>query len=68
MTMDLTVSIRPASNGFIIHYSELINDLEVNAEFIALDLEEALDVIRDCYDQQETHDMSNILDETIPKD
>jgi hypothetical protein len=66
--MDLTVSIRPASNGFIIHYSELINDLEVNAEFIALDLEEALDVIRDCYDQQETHDMSNILDETIPKD
>jgi hypothetical protein len=67
MSLELSVSLRPASNGFVIHYCEVVNGLEVNAEFVALDLEEALDIIRDCYDQPEGHDMSNILDETIPK-
>ena len=64
---DLQVSVRHASNGFVIHYSEVVNGLEVNAEFVALDIEEALGIIYDCFDQEPSHDMSNILDETIPK-
>ena len=67
MPTDLQVSIRHASNGFVIHYSEVVNGLEVNAEFVALDIEEALGIIYDCFDQEPSHDMSNILDETIPK-
>jgi hypothetical protein len=63
----LEVSIRYASNGFVIHYCEVVNGLEVNAEFVALDLEEALGIIYECFDQEPTHDMSNIVDETIPK-
>lgn len=65
--MNLEVSIRHASNGFVIHYSEVVNGLEVDAEFVALDIEEALGIVYDCFDQEATHDMSNILDETIPK-
>lgn len=64
---DLQVSIRHASNGFVIHYSEVVNGLDVNAEFVALDIEEALGIIYDCFDQEPSHDMSNIVDETIPK-
>lgn len=67
MPTDLQVSVRHASNGFVIHYSEVVNGLEVNAEFVALDIEEALGIIYDCFDQEPSHDMSNILDETIPK-
>jgi hypothetical protein len=63
----LEVSIRHASNGFVIHYCEVVNGLEVDAEFVALDIEEALGIIYDCFDQEPTHDMSNIVDETIPK-
>jgi len=65
---DLQVSIRHAANGFVLHYSEVVNGMEVNAEFVALDIEEALGIIYDCFDQEPSHDMSNILDETIPKD
>jgi len=65
---DLQVSIRHAANGFVLHYSEVVNGMEVNAEFVALDIEEALGIIYDCFDQEPGHDMSNILDETIPKD
>lgn len=68
ISTDLQVSVRHASNGFVIHYSEVVNGLEVNAEFVALDIEEALGIIYDCFDQEPSHDMSNILDETIPKD
>lgn len=64
---DLQVSIRHASNGFVIHYSEVVNGLDVNAEFVALDIEEALGIIYDCFDQEPSRDMSNIVDETIPK-
>jgi hypothetical protein len=64
---DLQVSIRHATNGFVLHYSEVVNGLEVNAEFVALDIDEALGIIYDCFDQESSHDMSNILDETIPK-
>jgi len=67
-SLNLEVSIRHASNGFVIHYAELVNGMEVNAEFVALDIEEALGIIYDCFDQEPSHDMSNILDETIPKD
>ena len=65
--LDLQVSIRHAANGFVIHYSEVVKGLEVNAEFVALDIEEALGIIYDCFEQEDGHDMSNILDETIPK-
>ena len=67
MPTDLQVSIRHATNGFVIHYSEVVNGMEVNAEFVALDLEEALGIIYDCFEQEMGHDMSNILDEAIPK-
>jgi hypothetical protein len=66
-SLNLEVSIRHAANGFVIHYAELVNGMEVNAEFVALDIEEALGIIYDCFDQEPSHDMSNILDETIPK-
>lgn len=65
--LNLEVSIRHAANGFVIHYAEQVNGLEVNAEFVALDIEEALGIIYDCFDKEPSHDMSNILDETIPK-
>ena len=63
----LVVSIRHATNGFVLHYSEIVNGMEVDAEFVALDIEEALGIIYDCFDQEAGHDMSNILDETIPQ-
>jgi hypothetical protein len=62
------INLRLAANGFVIHYSEIVKGMEVEAEFVALDLEEALSIIHDCYTPQEHgHDMSNILDETIDK-
>jgi hypothetical protein len=67
LPLDLSVTIRHASNGFIIHYEEVVNGLDVSAEFVALDLEEALGIIYDCFDTPDSHDMSNILDETIPQ-
>lgn len=66
-SLNLQVSIRHASNGFVIHYSEVVNGLEVDAEFVAFDIEEALGIIHDCFDQEQSHDMSHILDETISK-
>ena len=67
-SLNLEVSIRHAANGFVLHYSEVVNGLEVNAEFVALDIEEALGIIYDCFDQEPSHDMSNILDEKLSKD
>lgn len=65
---DLSVSVRPAANGYVVHYQDYVNDMEVNAEFIAINIDEALNIVHDCLIVDEhTHDMSNILDETIPK-
>ncbi len=66
---DLKVTVTQVVNGYIVSYSEYVNDVETSAEFVALDLDEALEIVRDCYEQTiDGSDLSNVLDETIPKD
>lgn len=66
---DLKVTVTQVVNGYIVSYSEYVNGVETNAEFVALDLDEALEIVRDCYEQTiDGSDLSNVLDETIPKD
>lgn len=66
---DLKVTVTQVVNGYIVTYSEYVNDVETSAEFVALDLDEALEIVRDCYEQTiDGSDLSNVLDETIPKD
>ena len=69
MNESLVVNIRQASNGFIVQYEETHKGLEISAEFVALDLEEALDIIQDMFSQEQSRaDMSNILDTPIEQD
>ena len=69
MNESLNVNIRQASNGFIVQYEEIHKGLEISAEFVALDLEEALDIIQDMFSQEQSSaDMSNILDTPIEQD
>lgn len=67
--MTPTVTVYPATNGFIVRLIEEHNDLNVDAEFVALSLDEALEIVRECYEEylSEGYDMSHIADETIPK-
>jgi hypothetical protein len=69
MNESLVVNIRQASNGFIVQYEETHKGLEISAEFVALDLGEALDIIQDMFSQEQSSaDMSNILDTPIEQD
>jgi hypothetical protein len=67
--MTPTVTIYAATNGFIVRLVEKYNDIDVDAEFVALSLDEALEIVRECYSEyvSEGLDISNIVDETIPK-
>jgi hypothetical protein len=52
-----------------VQYEETHKGLEISAEFVALDLEEALDIIQDMFSQEQSSaDMSNILDTPIEQD
>jgi hypothetical protein len=68
MMTSIEVGIREVENGFIVSYFEQSDTITVTAELIALDLDEALAIVRDCYSPPDVHDMSNIIDETISKD
>lgn len=67
--MTPTVTIYAATNGFIVRLVEKYDDIDVDAEFVALSLDEALEIVRECYAEyvSEGLDISNIVDETIPK-
>jgi hypothetical protein len=67
--MTPTVTIYAATNGFIVRLVEKYDDIDVDAEFVALSLDEALEIVRECYEEyvSEGLDISNIVDETIPK-
>lgn len=69
MIQDNSIEIRPVANGYIVFYTEIKNNTEVCAEFIAVSLDEVLSIVRDLFSQEESFaNMSNILDETIPKE
>ena len=46
------VSINRAANGYIVFYKEHNKTSSVEAEFVALSLEEALDIIREIFSQE----------------
>lgn len=63
------VTINKAANGYIVFYKESNNITTVEAEFVAFDIEEALDIVRDIFKYDEsTVSMSHIVDEKIRKD
>lgn len=69
MPLEQHIEIRPAANGYVVFYSEIKNDRELNAEFVAISLEEVLNIIRDLLSQEESYNnLANILDETIPQE
>jgi predicted acetyltransferase len=69
MTVVDYVSINKAANGYIVFYKESNNVTSVEAEFVALDIEEALDIVREIFKYDETTvNMSHIVDEKIRKD
>jgi hypothetical protein len=69
MSLEQHIEIRPAANGYVVFYSEIKNDRELNAEFVAISLEEVLNIIRDLLSQEESYNnLANILDETIPQE
>ena len=69
MIQDMSVEIRPVANGYVVFYTELKNNTELAIEFVAVSLEEALSIAHDLFSQEESSaNMSNILDETIPKE
>jgi hypothetical protein len=69
MSLEQHIEIRPAANGYVVFYSEIKNDRELNAEFVAISLDEVLNIIRDLLSQEESYNnLVNILDETIPQE
>ena len=69
MIQDNSIEIRPVANGYVVFYTEIKNNIEVCAEFVAVSLEETLDIVHDLFSQEQSvADMSNIIDETIPKE
>ena len=69
MIQDNSIEIRPVANGYVVFYTEIKNNTEVCAEFVAVSLEETLDIVHDLFSQEQSiADMSNIVDETIPKE
>jgi len=66
---DSSIELRPVANGYVVFYTEIKNNTEVCAEFVAVSLDEALSIAHDLFSQEESAaNMSNILDETIPKE
>jgi hypothetical protein len=66
---DSSIEMRPVANGYVVFYTEIKNNVEVCAEFVAVSLDEALSIAHDLFSQEESAaNMSNILDETIPKE
>ena len=62
------IEIRPAANGYVVSYNELRNNIETTAEFVAMSIDEALDIVRDLFSQEESSiDLSNVVEETFPK-
>lgn len=69
MPLEQHIEIRPAANGYVVFYSEIKNDRELNVEFVAISLDEVLGIIRDLLSQEESYNnLANILDETIPQE
>jgi hypothetical protein len=69
MSLEQHIEIRPAANGYVVFYSEIKNDRELNIEFVAISLDEVLNIIRDLLSQEESYNnLANILDETIPQE
>jgi hypothetical protein len=69
MIQDMSVEIRPVANGYVVFYTEIKNNTELAIEFVAVSLEETLDIVHDLFSQEQSvADMSNIIDETIPKE
>ena len=69
MSLEQHIEIRPAANGYVVFYSEIKNDRELNIEFVAISLDEVLKIIRDLLSQEESYNnLANILDETIPQE
>lgn len=69
MSLEQHIEIRPAANGYVVFYSEIKNDRELNVEFVAISLDEVLDIVRDLLSQEESYNnLANILDETIPQE
>lgn len=63
------VTINRAANGYIVFYRETNNVTTVEAEFVALNIEEALDIVREIFVQDEaTMDLGHLIDEQIAKD
>ena len=68
MVIEQHVEIRPAANGYVVFYSEFRNNIETTAEFVALSLNETLEIICDLFSQEESSaNLANIVEETIPK-
>lgn len=69
MSLEQHIEIRPAANGYVVFYSEIKNDRELNVEFVAISLDEVLSIVRDLLSQKESYNnLANILDETIPQE
>jgi hypothetical protein len=69
MIQDNSIEIRPVANGYVVFYTEIKNNTEVCAEFVAVSLDEALNIVHDLFSQEESiANMSNILDETLSKE
>ena len=69
MSLEQHIESRPAANGYVVFYSEIKNDRELNVEFVAISLDEVLGIIRDLLSQEESYNnLANILDETIPQE
>jgi hypothetical protein len=69
MIQDNSIEIRPVANGYVVFYTEIKNNTEVCAEFVAVSLEETLNIIHDLFSQEESiANMSNIIDETLSKE
>jgi hypothetical protein len=69
MSLEQHIEIRPAANGYVVFYSEIKNDRELNVEFVAISLDEVLGIVRDLLSQEESYNnLANILDETIPQE
>jgi hypothetical protein len=61
--------MRPVANGYVVFYTEIKNNVEVCAEFVAVSLDEALSIAHDLFSQEESiANMSNIIDETLSKE
>ena len=60
-----SVTIREASNGYVVeHLSESEYD-KFLSEFIALDIDEALEIARDLFVHYDAADMSHLVDTQI---